>query len=53
MVYASLLAALTAASALIIIPIGEVPVVLYNFFILMMENNLDYQKNLTLIHVYS
>ena len=36
MVYASLLAALTAASALIIIPIGEVPVVLYNFFILMM-----------------
>ena len=36
MVYASLLAALTAASAFIIIPIGEVPVVLYNFFILMM-----------------
>lgn len=36
MVYASLLAALTAASALIIIPIGEVPVILYNFFILMM-----------------
>jgi len=36
MVYASLLAALTAASALITIPIGEVPVILYNFFILMM-----------------
>ena len=36
MVYASLLAALTAASALISIPVGEVPVVLYNFFILMM-----------------
>jgi len=36
MVYASLLAALTAASAFITIPIGEVPVVLYNFFILMM-----------------
>ena len=36
MVYASLLAALTAASALISIPVGEVPVVLYNFFILLM-----------------
>ena len=36
MVYASLLAALTAASALITIPIGEVPVILYNFFVLMM-----------------
>ena len=36
MVYASLLAALTAASAFIIIPIGEIPVVLYNFFVLMM-----------------
>jgi biotin transport system substrate-specific component len=36
MVYASLLAALTAASALISIPVAEVPVVLYNFFIMMM-----------------
>jgi biotin transport system substrate-specific component len=36
MVYASLLAALTAATALISIPVGDVPVVLYNFFILLM-----------------
>jgi biotin transport system substrate-specific component len=36
MVYASLLAALTAASALISVPVAEVPVVLYNFFILLM-----------------
>jgi biotin transport system substrate-specific component len=36
MIYASLLAALTAASAYLSIPIGEVPVVLYNFFILLM-----------------
>ncbi len=36
MIYASLLAALTAATALISIPIGDVPVVLYNYFILLM-----------------
>ncbi|MBW2412247.1 MAG: biotin transporter BioY [Deltaproteobacteria bacterium] len=36
MVYASLLAALTAASALFSIQIGDVPVILYNFFILLM-----------------
>lgn len=36
MVYASLLAALTAASALFSIQVGDVPVVLYNFFILLM-----------------
>jgi biotin transport system substrate-specific component len=36
MVYASLLAALTAAGAYISIPIGDVPVVLHNFFILLM-----------------
>jgi biotin transport system substrate-specific component len=36
MVYASLLAALTAASALFSIQIGDIPVILYNFFILLM-----------------
>ena len=36
MVYASLLAALTAASALFSIQVGDVPVILYNFFILLM-----------------
>ena len=36
MVYASLLAALTAATAIISIQVGEVPVVVYNFFILLM-----------------
>ena len=36
MIYASLLAALTAASAYLSIPVGEVPFVLYNFFILLM-----------------
>jgi biotin transport system substrate-specific component len=36
MVYASLLAALTAASALFSIQIGDVPVILYNFFVLLM-----------------
>ncbi len=36
MVYASLLAALTAASALFSIQIADVPVILYNFFILLM-----------------
>ena len=36
MVYASLLAALTAAGALFSIQVGDVPVILYNFFILLM-----------------
>jgi biotin transport system substrate-specific component len=36
MVYAALLAALTAASALLSIQLGDVPVILYNFFILLM-----------------
>ena len=35
MVYASLLAALTAAGAYLIIPIGPVPIVLQNFFVLL------------------
>jgi biotin transport system substrate-specific component len=36
MVYAALLTALTAASALLSIQVGDVPVILYNFFILLM-----------------
>ena len=52
MVYASLLAALTAASALITIPIGEVPVILYNFFILMMGLLLGSRWGATSIAVY-
>ena len=44
MVYASLLAALTAASALFSIQIGDVPVILYNFFILLMGLLLYYAR---------
>jgi len=52
MVYASLLAALTAATALISIPVGNVPVVVYNFFILLMGLLLGWRWGAASIAVY-
>lgn len=52
MIYAALLAALTAASAYLSIPVGEVPVVLYNFFILLMGLLLGWRWGTVSIAVY-
>lgn len=52
MIYAALLAALTAASAYLSIPVGEVPVVLYNFFILLMGLLLGWRWGTASIAVY-
>jgi biotin transport system substrate-specific component len=52
MVYASLLAALTAAGAYVSIPLGDVPVVLHNFFILLMGLLLGKRWGIASISVY-
>jgi biotin transport system substrate-specific component len=52
MVYASLLAALTAASSLFSIQVGDVPVILYNFFVLLMGLLLGSRWGTAAIAVY-
>lgn len=52
LVYASLLAALTAAGAYIAIPIGQVPVVLQNYFIFLSGLLLGSRWGLTSVGVY-
>jgi len=52
MVYASLLAALTAAGAYLAIPIGPVPIVLQNLFVLLAGLLLGSRWGLTSIAVY-
>ena len=52
MVYASLMAALTAAGAYIAIPIGPVPIVMQNFFVMLTGLLLGWRWSLAAVAVY-